>query len=99
MAQLLQDKDRIFQNLYGLRDHGLDAARDRGAWLGTAAMLAQGKDWLIDQIKTSGLRGRGGGPLCRRKSVIVRIIWWLTPMSPNRALVRIGIFCAMTRIC
>jgi len=60
MAQLLQDKDRIFQNLYGLRDHGLDAARDRGAWLGTAAMLAQGKDWLIDQIKTSGLRGRGG---------------------------------------
>jgi len=60
MAELLQDKDRIFQNLYGLNDWGLDAARERGAWLGTAAMLAQGKDWLIDQTKASGLRGRGG---------------------------------------
>jgi len=60
MVKLLEDKDRIFQNLYGLNDWSLDAARDRGAWLGTAAMLAQGKDWLIDQVKTSGLRGRGG---------------------------------------
>ena len=60
MVKLLEDKDRIFQNLYGLNDWSLDAARDRGAWLGTAAMLAQGKDWLIDQVKSSGLRGRGG---------------------------------------
>ncbi|MEM9600031.1 MAG: NADH-quinone oxidoreductase subunit NuoF, partial [Pseudomonadota bacterium] len=60
MTQLLTDEDRIFKNLYGLEDWGLDGARRRGAWLGTAAMLAQGKDWIIDQVKASGLRGRGG---------------------------------------
>jgi len=60
MAELLQDKDRIFQNLYGLKNWRLEGARERGAWYGTSAMLAQGKDWLIDQVKASGLRGRGG---------------------------------------
>ena len=60
MAELLQDKDRIFKNLYGLRDEGLEGAKNRGAWVGTAAMLEQGKDWIIDQVKASGLRGRGG---------------------------------------
>ena len=39
MAELLQDKDRIFQNLYGLHDHGLNGAKKRGAWVGTSAML------------------------------------------------------------
>ena len=61
MAELLQDKDRIFQNLYGRLDVGLEAAQKRGAWIGTSAMLAQGSDWIIDQVKASGLRGRGGG--------------------------------------
>ena len=60
MAELLQDKDRIFQNLYGLHDHGLDGAKKRGAWIGTSAMLEQGSAWIIDQVKASGLRGRGG---------------------------------------
>ena len=60
MAELLQDKDRIFQNLYGLHDQGLEAAQKRGAWIGTSAMLEQGRDWIIDQVKASGLRGRGG---------------------------------------
>ena len=60
MAQLLQDKDRIFTNLYGHQDWSLDAARQRGAWLGTSEMIAQGRDWIIDQVKASGLRGRGG---------------------------------------
>ena len=60
MVKLLQDKDRIFQNLYGLQDHGLEAAQKRGAWIGTSAMIEQGRDWLIDQVKASGLRGRGG---------------------------------------
>ena len=60
MAELLQDKDRIFQNLYGLHDQGLEAAQKRGAWIGTSAMIEQGRDWIIDQVKASGLRGRGG---------------------------------------
>ncbi|MCW5723759.1 MAG: NADH-quinone oxidoreductase subunit NuoF [Maricaulaceae bacterium] len=60
MTQLLQDKDRIFTNLYGRHDWRLEAAKQRGAWNGTKAMLDQGRDWIIEQVKASGLRGRGG---------------------------------------
>ncbi|PHS36694.1 MAG: NADH-quinone oxidoreductase subunit F [Robiginitomaculum sp.] len=60
MVELLQDKDRIFTNLYGLQDWRLEAARKRGAWLGTNEILQQGRDWIIDNMKASGLRGRGG---------------------------------------
>jgi NADH-quinone oxidoreductase subunit F len=60
MAGVLQDGDRIFTNLYGLHDPGLEAARQRGAWNGVAEMLAQGPDWITTQVKASGLRGRGG---------------------------------------
>ncbi len=57
---MLDDKDRIFTNLYGLQDPGLEAAKKRGAWNGTAEFLALGDDWIVEQIKASGLRGRGG---------------------------------------
>ncbi|MBL4854457.1 MAG: NADH-quinone oxidoreductase subunit NuoF [Robiginitomaculum sp.] len=60
MVELLQDKDRIFTNLYGLQDWRLEAAMKRGAWLGTKEILEQGRDWIIDNMKASGLRGRGG---------------------------------------
>lgn len=60
MTALLQDKDRIFTNLYGFHDPGLDAAKKRGAWNATAEMIRMGPDWIIQQIKDSGLRGRGG---------------------------------------
>jgi NADH-quinone oxidoreductase subunit F len=57
---MLQDKDRIFTNLYGAQSAGLDAARKRGDWDGTKEFIAKGQDWIIEQIKASGLRGRGG---------------------------------------
>jgi NADH-quinone oxidoreductase subunit F len=57
---MLSDKDRIFRNLYGLHDWGLDGARARGAWDGTKAILEKGADWIIHEVKASGLRGRGG---------------------------------------
>ncbi|KAA5805188.1 NADH-quinone oxidoreductase subunit NuoF [Alkalicaulis satelles] len=57
---LLQDKDRIFTNLYGRHDWRLEGARQRGCWNGTKEMLEEGRDWIIDQVKKSGLRGRGG---------------------------------------
>ena len=57
---MLSDKDRIFTNLYGLQGWGLDAARSRGDWDGTKGILAKGRDWIIDEVKASGLRGRGG---------------------------------------
>ncbi|MBI4723731.1 MAG: NADH-quinone oxidoreductase subunit NuoF, partial [Rhodomicrobium sp.] len=57
---MLSDKDRIFKNLYGTHDWGLKGARQRGAWDGTKALLEKGQDWIIDEVKASGLRGRGG---------------------------------------
>jgi len=57
---MLSDDDRIFKNLYGFDDWGLDGARRRGLWDGTAALLAKGGPAIIDEMKKSGLRGRGG---------------------------------------
>src|SRR5918912_111387 len=57
---MLADKDRIFRNLYGQHDWGLKGARARGAWDGTKGILEKGRDWIINEVKTSGLRGRGG---------------------------------------
>jgi NADH-quinone oxidoreductase subunit F len=57
---MLSDKDRVFKNLYGLHDWRLAGARSRGAWDGTKAILEKGSDWIINEVKASGLRGRGG---------------------------------------
>ena len=57
---MLDDNDRIFTNLYGIHDWTLEGARKRGDWDGTAALLARGRDAIIDEMKVSGLRGRGG---------------------------------------
>ena len=57
---MLHDKDRIFTNLYGQHDVGLKGAMKRGAWDGTKAMIQLGRDGVIDKVKASGLRGRGG---------------------------------------
>ena len=56
----LTDKDRIFTNLYGYQPWTLQAARQRGDWDNTKALLELGQDKIIDVIKASGLRGRGG---------------------------------------
>jgi len=57
---MLADKDRIFTNLYGRHDSGLKGARSRGSWDNTKAILERGRDAIIDEMKASGLRGRGG---------------------------------------
>ncbi|MGJ3262375.1 MAG: NADH-quinone oxidoreductase subunit NuoF [Salinarimonas sp.] len=57
---MLQDQDRIFTNLYGFQSPGLDSARKRGAWDETKFLVDQGRDWIIDEMKKSNLRGRGG---------------------------------------
>ncbi|WP_196258264.1 NADH-quinone oxidoreductase subunit NuoF [Pelagibacterium limicola] len=57
---MLTDKDRIFTNLYGQGDWGLEGARRRGSWNGTKELLDQGREWLTNEVKASGLRGRGG---------------------------------------
>src|SRR3954462_5382057 len=57
---MLTDKDRIFTNLYGFHDWRLAGARARGAWDNTKAILDKGPDAIVEEMKKSGLRGRGG---------------------------------------
>ena len=57
---MLSDKDRIFTNLYGLHDWGLKGALQRGAWDQTKSFIDNGRDWIVNEMKASGLRGRGG---------------------------------------
>lgn len=57
---MLKDSDRIFTNIYGLKDKSLKGAMARGHWDGTKQLLEKGRDWIINEVKASGLRGRGG---------------------------------------
>jgi NADH-quinone oxidoreductase subunit F len=57
---MLKQEDRIFTNLYGFEDWTLKGAKARGDWDNTKAILAMGPEKIIEEIKASGLRGRGG---------------------------------------
>ena len=57
---MLQDSDRIFKNIYGPDGADLASAKKRGDWDNTKGLLAKGRDWVIEEVKASGLRGRGG---------------------------------------
>merc|ERR1712038_916988 len=56
----ISDQDRIFTNLYKDGDPFIDGALKRGDWHQTKEILSMGPDWIVDEIKKSGLRGRGG---------------------------------------
>jgi NADH-quinone oxidoreductase subunit F len=74
----LADKDRIFTNLYGFQEPWLKAARQRGDWDDTKALFAIGQDAIIDKIKASGLRGRGGA------GFPTGMKWSFMPKEPKR---------------
>ena len=57
---MLKDEDRIFTNLYGWMEPGLKGAKARGDWQNTAKLIKLGHDEIIERVKASGLRGRGG---------------------------------------
>ncbi|WP_420136410.1 NADH-quinone oxidoreductase subunit NuoF [Sphingomonas sp.] len=60
MISSIDDKDRIFTNIYGFQDWGLEGAQKRGDWDNTKDLMVRGQDQIIEDIKASGLRGRGG---------------------------------------
>jgi len=76
---MLADKDRIFTNLYGYQPWQLAAARKRGDWDNTKAILAKGRDGIVEEIKASGLRGRGGA------GFPTGLKWSFMPKEPNPA--------------
>ncbi|MEM8823935.1 MAG: NADH-quinone oxidoreductase subunit NuoF [Pseudomonadota bacterium] len=57
---MLNDQDRIFTNIYGMHDRSLKGAQARGHWDGTKDLIALGRDKIVQIMKDSGLRGRGG---------------------------------------
>jgi NADH-quinone oxidoreductase subunit F len=57
---MLQTQDRIFTNLQGVAPPFLKEAKSRGDWERTRSLIAKGQDWIIEEMKMSGLRGRGG---------------------------------------
>ena len=75
----LADKDRIFTNVYGYQPWNLAAAKARGDWDNTKAILARGRDAIIEEMKASGLRGRGGA------GFPTGLKWSFMPKEPNPA--------------
>jgi NADH-quinone oxidoreductase subunit F len=57
---MLKDQDRIFTNVYGLEDRSLSGARSRGDWDGTRDLILRGRQGIVEEVRKSGLRGRGG---------------------------------------
>ncbi|MEI7606581.1 MAG: NADH-quinone oxidoreductase subunit F, partial [Rhodospirillaceae bacterium] len=57
---MLRDEDRIYTNLYGFQGTDLKSARARGDYDGAREIILKGRDWIVNEIKDSGLRGRGG---------------------------------------
>ena len=57
---MLKNEDKIFTNIYGANSSEISAAIRRGNWDSTKTLLSRGKDWIIEELKASGLRGRGG---------------------------------------
>jgi NADH-quinone oxidoreductase subunit F len=74
---MLRDQDRIFTNLYGLDDPGLAGARARGDWDGTRELIQRGRDWIVDEVRKSGLRGRGGA------GFVTGMKWSFMPKTPT----------------
>ncbi|MFV0250647.1 MAG: NADH-quinone oxidoreductase subunit NuoF [Rickettsia aeschlimannii] len=57
---MLKEEDKIFTNLYGQQSHDLKSSKKRGDWDNTKALLDKGRDFIVEEVKKSGLRGRGG---------------------------------------
>ena len=57
---MLKEENKIFKNLYNEYGWELENAVKRDDWLDTKKIIDKGRDWIINEIKTSELRGRGG---------------------------------------
>ena len=57
---MLKERDKIFRNLYGYENWNLEGAKSRGIWSNTNKLIVKGREYIIEEIKKSELRGRGG---------------------------------------
>ena len=59
-VRFLHDEDRVFKNIYGFERWDLKGDKSRGGWFKTKDIINKGHDWILKEVKESGLRGRGG---------------------------------------
>lgn len=83
----LRDQDRIFQNLYGRMPPDLKSAKKMGDWHKTKEILLKGDNWIINEVKASGLRGRGGAGFPSGLKW-VRSVWSRVPSCKKEMTVR-----------
>ena len=74
---MLQVKDKIFTNLFGDESYSLKSALKRGDWDKTKNLIANGREWIVDEMKKSELRGRGGA------GFPTGLKWSFMPKDPN----------------
>ena len=74
---MLKEKDKIFTNLFGEEPWSLQSALKRGDWDNTKNLIQKGRDWIIDEMKKSELRGRGGA------GFPTGLKWSFMPKDPN----------------
>ena len=75
---MLKAKDKIFTNLFGDQSYSLREAQSRGDWDQTIDFIKKGSDWIIDEVKKSELRGRGGA------GFPTGLKWSFMPKDPNK---------------
>ena len=88
---MLRDQDRIFKNLYNDLGEDILSAQKRGDWSNVKEICAKGRDWIINEIKTSELRGRGGA------GFPTGLKWSFVPKEKNWASLAISSAVAQAR--
>ena len=57
---MISKKNIIFNDIYGFKGNSIHKSIERGDWDNTKALLDKGPEWIIEEVKSSELRGRGG---------------------------------------
>ena len=60
VKNMLKDEDKIFKNLYNKFGWEIENSLKIEDWKDTKIIIAKGREWIINEVKTSELRGRGG---------------------------------------
>ena len=56
---MLKPEDKIFKNLYNELGWEINSAIKRNDWKDTKNIISKGREWIINEVKTSELRCRG----------------------------------------
>ena len=57
---MISEKNIIFSDIHGFNGSNISISEKRGDWDNTKALINKGADWIINEVKNSELRGRGG---------------------------------------